>query len=344
MRPRHSFVVLQSFPPPRSTTNPYVVMLADSLRALPTVELRYFSWKTALLSRYDVFHAHWPEILATGRSPLRKLVRQTLFVLLLLKLRITRTPAVRTLHNLHLPDGISGVEKWLLTALERQTSLFIVLNQHTPVPADKLHALIPHGHYRDWYAAQVRSAAVPGRIGYFGLIRRYKNVLNLVETFRQTRAARPDATLTVAGNPSTTELAAELVSAAGQDDRVQLRLHFLDDQELVTVATESSLVVLPYREMHNSGGALTALSLDRAALVPDNAVNRDLRDEVGAQWVLLYEGELDASDLDRALTQASPIRADGRPDLSNREWDSAGRDHLMAYHRAVERTRSSVAQ
>ena len=107
MRPRHSFVVLQSFPPPRSTTNPYVVMLADSLRALPTVEVRYFSWKTALLSRYDVFHAHWPEILASGRSPLRKLVRQALFVLLLLKLRITRTPAVRTLHNLHLPDGIS---------------------------------------------------------------------------------------------------------------------------------------------------------------------------------------------------------------------------------------------
>ena len=89
--------------------------------------------------------------------------------------------------------------------------------------------------------------------------------------------------MTVAGNPSTTELAAELVTAAGQDDRVQLRLHFLDDQELVTVATESSLVVLPYREMHNSGGALTALSLDRAALVPDNAVNRDLRDEVGAR-------------------------------------------------------------
>ena len=344
MRPRHSFVVLQSFPPPRSTTNPYVVMLADALRALPTVELRYFSWKTALLTHYDVFHAHWPEILVTGRSPVRKLVRQSLFVLLLVKLRFSRTPAVRTLHNLHLPDGISAVEKWLLTALERQTSLFIVLNQHTPVPAGKLHAFIPHGHYRGWYGSRVRSDAVPGRIGYFGLIRRYKNVRNLVDTFREMPDSLSDTTLLVAGNPSTAELAAELVAAADPDGRVQLRLHFLDDQELVTVATESTLVVLPYREMHNSGGALTALSLDRPVLVPDNAVNRDLRDEVGAEWVLLYDGELDAADLDRALTSAARGRVNKRADLSRREWDSAGRDHLLAYHRAVEQRRRRTSR
>ena len=33
-----------------------------------------------------------------------------------------------------------------------------------------------HGHYRDWFARYDQPAAVPGRLSYFGLIRRYKGV------------------------------------------------------------------------------------------------------------------------------------------------------------------------
>ncbi len=96
-------VVLQSFPAPRETTNPYIVMLAESLASHPGVELRAFTWRDALFSRYDVFHAHWPEVHVTGRTRLRTAVFQLLFAALLLRLRLLRTPLVRTLHNLHCP-------------------------------------------------------------------------------------------------------------------------------------------------------------------------------------------------------------------------------------------------
>ena len=100
--------------------------------------------------------------------------------------------------------------------------------------------------------------------------------------------------------------------------------------------SESELVVLPYRHMHNSGAALTALSLSRPVLVPDNAVNRDLAAEVGPGWVITFEGDLDADDLRRALEEARrPDRADA-PDLSRRDWALAAPAHLAAYRRAVE--------
>lgn len=343
MARRRSFVVLQSYPRPRPTTNPYVVMLAESLQAMPTVDLRYFSWKQALFGRYDVFHVHWPEILVGGNGVAKKTVRQVLFCLLMLKLLLTRTAVVRTLHNLHLPDGISAFETYLLQTFELQASFFIVLNSHTPLPHDRPHSLILHGHYRHWYSEYVRSTGVPHRLGYFGLIRRYKNVLALVSTFRGTRQDLPDVTLTVAGHPSSMELAAELKAAAVLDDRLELRLGFMSDQELVTVVTESPLIVLPYREMHNSGGVLTSLSLNRAVLVPDNLVNRDLREEVGEQWVLLYEGDLDGEDLRRSLAIAAQ-NGNGEPDLSGREWEPAGADHMLAYHRAVEHRRTRGAR
>ena len=327
-----TFIVQQSFPRPRPTTNPYLVMLGRSIAAQPGVELRTFSWRAALTKRADVFHVHWPEILVSGQSPSKKLVRQGLTLLLVAKLAVTRTPIVRTLHNLERPSGISRRERILLALLERRTTLWIRLNDETPELPGRSYALIPHGHYRDWFEGYEKPAAEPGRVGFVGLIRRYKGVEELLEVFRGVPG---ESTLHVAGRPSSAELAGRLEELADSDERVSLDLRFLDDADLVANVRKASLVVLPYREMHNSGGVLTALSLDRPVLVPSNAVTERLAEEAGPGWVHRYQGALDASDIERALQDiASGDRGD-RPDLRARDWDDAGARHVEAYRRAV---------
>lgn len=321
----------QSFPRPRPTTNPYLVMLGDSLRATEGVELRFFSWRSALLGHYDVFHVHWPEILVAGRTPARALVRQLLTLLLLLKLRCTRTPIVRTLHNVRRPEGISRQERAILALLERQTRLVILLNTTTVPPPDVPSEVILHGHYRDWFADDDKPPAQPGRLAYFGLIRRYKGVDGLLRAFAELPG---DYHLDVAGKPSSEELAVTLSELAAADSRVSLQLNYLADAELVRVACQAELVVLPYREMHNSGGALTALSLDRPVLVPDNEVNRRLSEEVGEGWVHTYAGGLSAEQLAATLARVRISHLSARPDLSAREWQQTGPQHLAAYHRA----------
>ncbi|WP_286344601.1 glycosyltransferase [Frondihabitans sucicola] len=322
----------QSFPRPRPTTNPYLVMLARSVAAQPGVELRTFSWRAALTRRADVFHVHWPEILVSGQSPLKKLVRQVLTLLLVAKLAATRTPIVRTLHNLERPSGISRRERILLGLIERRTTLWIRLNDETPEQPGRSYELIPHGHYRDWFESYAKPAAEPGRVGFVGLIRRYKGVEELLQVFRSVPGP---STLHVAGRPSTPELAGRLTDLADADERVSLDLRFLDDADLVTNVRKASLVVLPYREMHNSGGVLTALSLDRPVLVPSNPVTERLAEETGPGWVHRYDGDLDANDIERALAEVSTAGRGDHPDLSERDWDDAGRRHVDAYRRAV---------
>jgi beta-1,4-mannosyltransferase len=326
------FLVQQSFPTPRPTTNPYLVMLAESIAGQPGVAVRTFSWRSALLRPYDVLHVHWPEILVSGHSPLKQLVRQGLTLLLLTRLAVTRVPLVRTLHNLELPDGISRRERAILRLMERRTTLWIHLNEETPARADRPHETIVHGHYRDWFARHAQRDAVPGRLGYFGLIRRYKGVDRLLRAFREMPA---DASLRVGGRPSSPELARALEGLAAGDDRIALDLRFLDDAEVVDVVRSAELVVLPYREMHNSGGALTTLSLDRPVLLPANRVNDRLAEEVGPGWVHRYEGELTAEDIRRAVAAVRHIPTGSRPDLSRREWPDAGARHVAAYRRAV---------
>lgn len=334
------FVVLQSIPPPRPTTNPYVVLLARSLSAQPGVELRHFSWRLALTSRFDVLHVHWPEALLAGRTPLRRLAHQGLYLLLLGKLALTRAPLVRTVHNVELPQGISRRERLLLQLTERMTTLRIRINSSTVLPPGQPYETIPHGHYRDWFTRVPHAAPTRGRVLFFGLIRRYKGVDTLVTAFRETATQPEPLTLRVAGSPSNEALAQEITQLAGDDERVSLHFSFLDDEQLVHEVTQSELVVLPAREMHNSGGVLAALSLGRPVLVVDNATNGELGHEVGAGWVLRYTGTLHGEDILDAL---AAVRAPGRsaqPDLGQRGWDTAGRDHLAAYRRAVSAKRA----
>lgn len=332
-------IVLQSFPDPRPTTNPYIVMLGTALSTTHGLRVRTFTWRTALLGRYDVFHVHWPEILVSGHGRLKKAVRQLLFVLLLVRLKLSRKPLVRTVHNLELPKGISRVEVALLRLAERWTAVRIAINKSATIDPEQTSEVILHGHYRDWFGSYPQSEPIAGRLAYFGLIRRYKGVDTLISAFRSTAADHPDWTLHIAGHPSSQELVDELTELAGTDERISLSFRFLSDSELVHEVGQAQLVVLPYREMHNSGGALTALSIDRPIAVPDNVANRLLGEEVGMDWVLTYPGIINDADLDRMLTSAAVLSGSGRrPDLSHRDWEGVGLEYLAAYQRAVEST------
>jgi beta-1,4-mannosyltransferase len=327
--------VLQSVPDPRPHSNPYTELLSRSLQSLPDVTVLNFSWTEALLGRYDVFHVHWPEILVGGHSPAKKAVRQLLTVALLVKLGFKAIPMVRTVHNVGLPQGISRRERLLLNLIERRTALRIRLNTHTEVPRRLPVVTVPHGDYRSWYGRHQTRETVPGQFGYVGLVRRYKGVESLVGAFAATAVDHPELTLRIGGRPSTEALATAIEDLAGGDRRVELDLRQISDGELVDIVTSSELVVLPYRFMHNSAGALTVLSLGRPVLVPDNEVNRSLREEVGPGWVYLYQGGLEGETLTRTL---QAVRSDVRspqPDLSGRGWDETGRLHVDAYRKVL---------
>ncbi len=336
--------VLESFPEPRPTTNPYIVMLREALEGTPGVRVLTFSWRTALTADYDVFHVHWPDILASGHTPLKKLARQVLLVLLLLRLWLSRTPVVRTLHNLGRPDGASRREIVLLSLLDSITTLWVVINPLSPLDASRSSVQILHGHYRDWFSRFPREAATPGRLCYFGLVRPYKNVDGLIRAFRgigaeeATRLADGSGrlSLTVAGKPESDELTAAVTELASGSSDIALDLRYIDEDEIVSRVTASELVVLPYREMHNSGSVLAALSLGRPVLVPANAANERLAAEVGAGWVRTYQGDLTSADLVAVLSSLRERPLAGSPDLSAREWSDAGEQHRAAFERALD--------
>ena len=76
---------------------------------------------------------------------------------------------------------------------------------------------------------------------------------------------------------------------------------------------EAQLVVLPYRQMLNSGALLLALSLARPVLAPWSGANAAIAEEVGEGWLTLYRGELDAATLAAALRRQAGRDPRARP-------------------------------
>ena len=217
--------------------------------------------------------------------------------------------------------------------VDRWNRYGIAINAHTVPPQGLPTTTILHGHYRDWYAPCGRSEPVAGRIAYFGLIRAYKGVEELISAFPRFPAT-VSASLCRA-RPRTRELAAELNQCAADDERITLELAYLSDEQLVRRLGEAELVVLPYRQMHNSGAALAALSLDRPVLVPANPINADLAAEVGPGWVHTFSGELTRQVLAAGLQALDTTERSPAPDLSGREWADTGEQHRAVYAEAI---------
>lgn len=297
--PSPAAVVLQSDRAPGGGTR----FVDQVVRYAPGgVQYVFFSWKRAILGRYDVFHVHWPEFLVRGTNRPKTFAKTLLFLAFTLRLKLTRTPVMRTVHNIAPHHAGPRHERVLLALLDRQVRLNVAVNGSTPMPEKVPHVLIPHGDYREVFETHPAMDPSPGKVLAFGRIERYKAFDRLIEAFQGVRG---EYTLRIAGRGDTA-VVRELTEQAAADGRISTRFEFLTDAELVAEVTSSEVVVLPYPEVHNSGVALVALSLNRPIIARRGLSTELLKAEVGGEWVYLYDGELTADRLDGAL---SDVRA-----------------------------------
>jgi glycosyltransferase involved in cell wall biosynthesis len=150
-----------------------------------------------------------------------------------------------------------------------------------------------------------------------GQVRRYKNLPQLIACFRAV--AGDDWRLVIAGEPREHGIREAVAQAAADDPRILLHLRFIPCEEVQIYFRASDLVVLPYADILNSGGAILALSFDRPVLVPGRGAMADLQDLVGVHWVMTYDDELTPETLRAAVYWALERRSPRAP-LEAMDW------------------------
>jgi len=303
----------------------------------PDIRVTPFGWKRALFGKYDVLHVHWPERLLRASSPARSALVKVAFLALIARTRLTKAPVVWTVHNLRPHDGSSRLEQALLSAWTDSVLARVYLYPSAVEShRGQRSAFIPFGDFQqvlDSNPTAPSSRAVHKRMVLFGVLKRYKGIEELIEAFRRFDDA--EASLRIAGRPHDAKYAQELAGLVADDSRITFTPRLLSYEELIEQVRTSELVVLPYKEMYNSGAALLALTLKRPILVPDSLTMNDLGAEVGERWVQRYTAPLTPHKLRSALTQLSRDQAPEPPDLSGRGWATVGAAYSVLYRELV---------
>lgn len=204
----------------------------------------------------------------------------------------------------------------VMPALLARASGALVHNQHD---LDELRAvygtavdrlaveIAPHGPY-DHLPSSTSTAPVDGptRLLFFGLIRPYKGVEDLVEAFNAlTPEQAENFTLTVVGETwENWTRPAELIAASPHADRITFVNRYVSDVEAGRFFDEADVLVLPYRRGSASGPLQIAMSVGISVVLYEvGGLVEAVRDYEGA--VLVPGDDVDAL---RSALLAQPVR------------------------------------
>jgi glycosyltransferase involved in cell wall biosynthesis len=329
--------------------NPYTWLLYTHLAALG-VRVRDFTPARALRGGYDILHMHWPEKALNARSLPGRVAGAAAALAMLDAAHLHRARVVWTAHNAWPHESRHHrLEDWYWSAVVRRVDGVIhpsaagrrAAETRYPELVRRPQAVVPMGLYRGAYPDTISRAAARDSFGipdgarviaFLGLVRPYKDVPGLIRAVRTLPPESGSVVLLVGGAPHTPELAEEVRRAAGGDRRVHLTLQHVPDDDIQRYLRAADLVVLPFRDITNSGSALLALSFDRPVLVPARGAMGELQDLAGADWIRTYEGELTPDVLARALDWAvSRSVPPGAAPLEALEWPEIARQTLSAY-------------
>jgi glycosyltransferase involved in cell wall biosynthesis len=195
-----------------------------------------------------------------------------------------------------------------------------------------------HGCYEAKHrAAPPFSPPAPGDavvLVNFGQIKPYKNLESLVAAASSLGAH--EAVLSIAGHVRDVSLAQRLASSRRENIVLDLRDEPLADEELERLVDRADAVVLPYKDILNSGAAIFALCRNRPVIVPSVGSMPELQEQVGREWVYLYTGELTPKLLRDALSWVRTMPRSTAPPLEAFRWSTIGRD-LQAFVLEVSR-------
>lgn len=273
--------------------NPYQRLLAESLVPLG-VQLTFphgyrrglpFSRQVLRRPLPDVLHLHWPTpfLRAQGRA-----LRAAYCVRTLLDLALVRRAGIRvvwTVHNLVTHDTPTPrLERWFSARLARLADRLIA---HSPAAADEIVvqlgvprqkiAIIPHGSFAAAYGPPLPREEARAALNipkdaplalFFGLIRPYKGVPNLLRAWTALGDRRGEALLLIAGEALDPNHAAEVRRLAAGSCGVHLDLRRIPDAEVPTLMSAADIVVLPFQNSLTSGTVHLAADYGRIVVVP----------------------------------------------------------------------------
>lgn len=356
------------FVPSWRSGNPYQDLLAFSLRrrGVSIIISNYeLSWPVLFKtiranSPCGIIHLHWIKpymdwFLSSDKGLKRFILYLMCFIDIFL-VKLSGTKIVWTVHN-KFTHSLKDIfwEKRIRRMLVLCSDL-VIFHSASAVRCVKdsyglkvfsNHSIIPHGHYIDVYPNDIernRSREILG-IGinstvflYFGSIKSYKGVTNLVNIFRNNHRLS-NTILLIAGNPVSLELSDEILRLSSGTPNIMVNLKFIPREKVQIYMNAADICIFPFQDILTSGSVILAMSFGKAVVVPQKGCLSDLLDKQGA--VFFESEDVLGTALEECL-QADFVSmgAYNKKVIRQYNWDKIGEDTQKAYNNLKKRIRN----
>lgn len=278
------------FCPDWSRDNPYQKLLYKSISGLgiPCAGITgldfTFKWLFTHQESVRFLHFHWLFGIYDPNSDGLDLKKAASFILKVLVAKLLGYKILWTVHNFisHEPTNVK-LEIYLRKLLAAVADRVIVHCEHAKSlilnkwinEAQKID-VIPHGSYIGYYPNTTSRSGARLQIGlqeseyvflFFGAIRNYKGLKQLLNSFDEVSMSFPNARLVIAGKPFGDAIKQELVELC-RGKNISLHLRYIPEEEVQLYFNAADAIVLPYQNILTSGAVLLALSFGLPPIVP----------------------------------------------------------------------------
>ncbi|MFD1630592.1 glycosyltransferase [Pseudopedobacter beijingensis] len=273
-------------------------------------------FKFLLSNKYRIFHIHWPTNILTYSTYIQAKRRVCLLKYFLVMIKLCGKKVVWTVHNLKGHESeFPDLQNKLNKILYRYTNGFISLNksglsQIKQLASSKKHqkfAYIPHPLYTGYYPNEISKDEARKILNipqdkfvflFLGQIRRYKNILNLINSFKELKV--DNKFLLIAGKAHE-ELIDDILIAIQNQKNILFRNEFIADKDLQIYLNACNLIVAPYSNVFNSGSVFLNISFNKPTLVPVNKTFTEIKEAINGNFIKLYDGEISENHLKASM-------------------------------------------
>jgi len=167
---------------------------------------------------------------------------------------------------------------------------------------------------------------------YFGRIRQYKGLPELIDAFQKLNSSQ-QAKILIVGKPFNDEIATNIKNSC--KDNVQIRniLEFIPDDDIQIYMNAADIVVLPFKDILTSGSIILSMSFGKPIIAPEIGCITDVLDYKGG---FLYTGDGLIEAMQKAINTDRKILQDmGMYNFRLAErygWDEIAKRTYDIYH------------
>lgn len=255
-------------------------------RKLEFISMLNFSILYNLLTNFDlnIIHIHWQHPFLLSDSKFKSIIKSTLFICQLVIIKIFRKNIVWTIHNLtdH-ESAFKKIELFFSNILAKYADAIIVHCEHSRseiISAFKIKdnfkiSVIPHGNFSDLNKKIITKNEAKNKLNlnpddfiflFFGLIRPYKGVTELIRTFKEIDER--NSQLIITGKIRNQDYGNFLRKLAQDKSNIKIKLQFVTEDQIQIYFNAADVVILPYRHILNSGNAILSASFGKPIIAP----------------------------------------------------------------------------